>query len=163
MILPEARSEGLIVEALPGGEVLVYDLASHRAHSLNRSAAFVWRQCDGRTSLSEAVARLHGEVGLPADEAVVRMALDRLGRAGLLNVLAADSAAHDHVRRREVVRRLALTGGLTLLLPVVMSIVAPTVAEAASCIAKHGRCTPAGVPCCLGCHCSGAGECAGTC
>jgi len=33
-----------------------------------------------------------------------------------------------------VARRLALVGGMTLLLPVIQSIVAPTAAEAATCI-----------------------------
>src|SRR5438105_12379199 len=99
MILPEARSEGLIVEALPGGEVLVYDLATHRAHSLNPSAALVWRQCDGRTSIEDAALQLERALGLPADEAVVRMALDRLARARLIST----PEGGERVRRRDLV------------------------------------------------------------
>ena len=33
-----------------GEETLVYDLARHEAHCLNAPAAFVYRQCDGRTT-----------------------------------------------------------------------------------------------------------------
>ena len=37
---PAARIRGVVVKAV-GDEVLVYDLARHRAHSLNRLAAAI--------------------------------------------------------------------------------------------------------------------------
>src|SRR6266498_3512906 len=45
-MLPRARTEDLIVEALPT-ETLVYDTRTHLAHCLNLSAATVWKHCDG--------------------------------------------------------------------------------------------------------------------
>jgi len=49
--LPQARSEDLVIQDI-GDEVLVYDLTRHKAHCLNRTAALVWRKCDGtRTPL----------------------------------------------------------------------------------------------------------------
>ena len=47
--LPRMREQGLITDELPD-EILVYDLDRHKAHCLNRTAALVWRQCDGKTS-----------------------------------------------------------------------------------------------------------------
>src|SRR5262245_18504542 len=43
---PRAKTSELVVKKV-GEELLVYDLARHKAHSLNRVAAAVWRACDG--------------------------------------------------------------------------------------------------------------------
>ena len=50
--LPRMREQGLVVDDLPD-EVLVYDLDRHQAHCLNRTAALVWRHCDGQTTVKE--------------------------------------------------------------------------------------------------------------
>src|SRR5712691_3388551 len=81
--VPRARVEGLVIQELPD-EVLVYDLDRHRSHCLNRTAAMVWRHCDGRTSVEQMARLLQQELSLSADEEVVRWILDRLGRAHLL-------------------------------------------------------------------------------
>jgi hypothetical protein len=44
MTLPHARREDLIIVELRGGETPVYDLTTHRAHSLNPSVEVVWRR-----------------------------------------------------------------------------------------------------------------------
>ena len=49
--LPAARTSGLVVREL-AEETLVYDEERHRAHCLNRTAALVWRHCDGKTPVS---------------------------------------------------------------------------------------------------------------
>ena len=54
--LPIAWQEQLIIEEILD-ETIIYDLRRNRAHSLNRTAAFVWRHCDGRTG-GRALARL---------------------------------------------------------------------------------------------------------
>jgi Coenzyme PQQ synthesis protein D (PqqD) len=134
--VPCAREEALLIEELPD-ELLVYDLERHRAHTLNRTAALVWRQCDGRTTIAEMAARLHRELDLPADERVVWMALARLQRAHLLQERIATPGSSADYTRRALLRKLALAGGLTLLLPAVQSIVAPTVADAATVLTTH--------------------------
>src|SRR2546423_15689116 len=48
---PRARDARLVIQELPD-ELLVYDLERHRAHSLNRTAALVWRHCDWKKSES---------------------------------------------------------------------------------------------------------------
>src|SRR5262245_19716845 len=107
--VPRARSERLIVEELED-ELLVYDLDRHRAHSLNPSAALVWRHCDGRASVAEVATLLEQQLGLPRDEEVVWLALRRLQSAHLLHDrLAEESGAQPS--RRTLVRRLGLVSG----------------------------------------------------
>jgi hypothetical protein len=131
-LMPRARQNELVVEELPD-ETLVYDLKRHKARCLNRTAALVWQHCDGQTSVAHVAALLEEQLATPTDEAVVWMALDRLGRAHLLSepvTLPADRAQYS---RREVLRTLRRVAGISLL-PVVASIVAPRAAAAASCV-----------------------------
>ncbi len=132
-LMPRARKEELVVEELPD-ETLVYDLKRHKARCLNRTAALVWRRCDGRTTVAEVAALLEKELEIPGDEAVVWMALDRLGRAQLLTERVTLPGSGAQYSRREAIRRLGLVGGLSLLLPIVVSIVAPLAAAAATCV-----------------------------
>ena len=132
-LMPRARQDELVVEELPD-EILVYDETRHKAHCLNRTAALVWRRCDGQTSVADVAALLEEQLATPADEAVVWMALDRLSRAHLLTepvTLPADRAQYS---RREMLRTLRRVAGISLLLPVIESIVAPLAAAQGSCI-----------------------------
>src|SRR6266545_1209147 len=81
---PLARTTELIIEEL-GSETIVYDTTRHRAHCLNQTAAFIWRQCDGETTLEEVAHRLSTMTGLPPDEDIVRLALRSLKNRGLLS------------------------------------------------------------------------------
>lgn len=134
-LLPRARRKDLVVEVLPD-ESLVYDLKRDKAHCLNPTAALVWSHCDGETSVEEMAALLDTELGVPADNSVVWMALHRLGRENLLEdpvELPEEAATYS---RREMMRTLGRVAGLTLLLPAVSSIVAPLAAQAGSCIPR---------------------------
>src|SRR5438874_1221560 len=104
MMTPQARREALLVEELPE-ETLVYDLERHRAHRLNRTAAFVWRQCDGRTSVGEIATWLAQECDCPADESLVWLALDRLDRACLLRERLQRSPGGMPISRRRVMQK----------------------------------------------------------
>lgn len=130
-VKPRARRDGLVVQKLPD-ETLVYDLQRDRAHCLNRTAALIWQHCDGRTTVADLAKALEEQTGLPADEAVVWMALERLGKAHLLQERMTPPGGTGRHTRREVLRRLGLTAGLAILLPVVQSIVAPEAVQAAS-------------------------------
>jgi hypothetical protein len=151
---PRARKDGLVVQELPE-ETLVYDLERNRAHCLNRAAALVWRHSDGRTTPSDLARMLENEVGLPDDEAVVHLALERLAKAHLLEGQAPRLPAPAHYTRRDVLRRLGAAAGLAVLLPAVQSIVAPEAAQAASMITS-AQCSanPAGMAgkCCSNNH-----------
>ncbi len=155
-LMPLARQDQLVVEELPD-ETLVYDLKRDKAHCLNRTAALVWQHCDGRTSVAEVAALLEEQLATPADEAVVWMALDRLGRAHLLSepvTLPADKAQYS---RREVLRTLRRVAGISLL-PMVASIVAPRAAAQASCVTV-AACAATTQPCSLLPICGSPGQC----
>ena len=128
---PNARRDGLVIQELPD-ETLVYDLRRERAHCLNRTAASVWRRCDGQTTIGDLAQALHETLDLPADEAIVWMALERLDRAHLLVERLPTPGHTGRHTRREVLRRLGAAGGLAVLLPAVQSIVAPEAVQAAS-------------------------------
>ena len=63
-LMPRARQIELHVEELPD-ETLVYDLERHKARCLNRTAALVWRHCDGQTGVAEVAALAGGAMGHP--------------------------------------------------------------------------------------------------
>src|SRR5688500_2030993 len=75
---PVAREENLTVEEL-GDELLIYDLTSHRAHSLGAAAAQVWRACDGGQD-PKGIAAATG-----LDLETVNRALDQLRDCALLD------------------------------------------------------------------------------
>lgn len=130
-MLPEARRDQLLLQEV-GDELVVYDRERHRVHRLNRSAALVWRHCDGQTSVEELAALLRRELDQPANEEMVWLALDRLQKAALLQDPLERTAEATRVSRRGVMRKLALAGAFSVLLPFVASMIAPTPAMADS-------------------------------
>lgn len=141
---PLARKEGLIVQQMPD-EVLVYDLAGHKAHCLNRTAALVWQNCDGKTSVSQIAEKLEKEFNTWVGDDVVYLALDQLDKDQLLEKHVMLPGEMAHVSRRELMRRVGLA--TVIALPVVASIIAPTAAQAVTCIASGQPCSPT-VVCC---------------
>lgn len=139
---PAVRRTGLVERELPG-ELIVYDLERHQAHCLNRTAAAVFRGADGTRTLAELGALLGDGLDRGEREAAVRMALDQLAGAQLLEAGAA--APDAATSRRSVLRHAGL--GAALLLPAIASVVAPTPAEAAAtCIVDCTDKLP-GTPC----------------
>ena len=153
---PRARQDDLVVEAL-GDETLVYDMRTHKAHCLNRTAALIWNRCDGQSSVSEVRAALESELGTPVTADLVWLALSQLGKRGLLASPLPGSTAQHTMTRRSVMRRIGF--GAAAALPLITSILAPTVAEAGTCGHTGASCNSA-TDCCSGCVCN-AGVCAG--
>src|SRR5436305_1839198 len=124
---PRARQNDILVEHV-GDETIVYDGERHQAHSLNRSASIVWQHSDGEHSIPQLADVLGTELGIEPDGSLVEYAVDELARANLLEP-AANGAG---VTRRNALRRLTFAGAAAVGLPVVLSIIAPTPAMAAS-------------------------------
>jgi hypothetical protein len=120
---PKARRNHLVVEKV-GDETILYDEDRQLAHSLNRSASIVWQNSDGEHSVPQLAQLVGAELGIEPNDSIVEYALDKLASANLLD----DSS----VSRRDVVRRMTFAGAAALALPVVLSVVAPTEAMAAS-------------------------------
>jgi hypothetical protein len=156
-LLPRARTDGLVIEELTD-EVLVYDLQRNKAHCLNSTAAAVWKHCDGRRTVEQIARRLsepgavatgqrgiddHGLKSVPLDEAIVWLALEQLGRDHLLEERVLWPVSIPRMSRREAIK---LFGLAAIAVPVVVSIIAPTAAQA-------GTCKPHGQPCGTGSQC----------
>ncbi len=163
---PVARREGLILKELPG-ELVVYDTTSHEAHCLNAPAALVFKHSDGKTGVKELAKLLRRELGGGADEAWVWLALERLDEAHLLEERPSPPARVP--ARREMLKHF----GRAAALPVVISLLAPTPAEAAATGCVASTCpgpAPDGTPCevnpgdsCFDNHVCCAGACTLSC
>ena len=123
-----ARNDELVVQDLPD-EVLVYDLKNHKAHCLNKTAAFIWNHCDGQTTADEIAKMMQKEWQTPVTEDAVWFALNKLSKAELLQQRIGLPEAKAGMSRRSAMRRLGLGA---LLIPVVMTIVSPTAMAGAS-------------------------------
>ena len=160
---PKARKEKLVVREF-ANELLVYDKERHEAHCLNRTAALVWKHCDGHTSVEEISRHLATETGgdgrTTVDERLVWYALNQFKRDHLLEdelevpagVLASMNGG---LNRRQVMRVLGIS---IVALPLVTSMIAPTPAQAATCLAAGAPCTTS-PQCCTG-LCQTNGLCA---
>ena len=145
---PRARHEQLIIQEVPN-ELLIYDLNRHRALCLNSTTARVWQKCDGKRKVSEIAAELTVESGSPVSEALVWVALEKLGTQDLLEERMELPARLAAIPRREMMRRMRVASLIAV--PLIASVLAPT-AQAAATLAG------AGSPCIEGAECS-----SGTC
>ena len=134
---PVARKEGLVIQEMPE-EVLVYDLDTNKAHCLNRTAAFVWKSCDGKNSVADIAELAGNDSGTAVPEDLVWLAIDQLSEKNLLaSGLKVD---FNGATRREVIKKIGLAAVIAL--PLVASLTAPTsVLAATSCACtSNGNC-----------------------
>jgi len=134
-VLPVARTESLIVKEVDG-ETLVYDLTTDKAHCLNETAARVWKNCDGRKSVSEISEALSVESNTSVKDEVVWLALDQLEKFKLLDEAPARPGFLASMTRRQIVARI---GVAAVTLPMIISIVSPA-AHAQGSVAGPGSC-----------------------
>lgn len=150
---PRARRDGLVVREL-AGELLVYDRERNQAHSLNETAALIWKHCDGNSTIAELRSVLEVEMGASVDEQVVWYALRKFTRNSLLEEPLKSSPGRG-LSRRELIQAI----GLAASVPLVVTIIAPSVFAAASCTqacpgGSPVECTVPGCPNCVStvCH-----------
>lgn len=157
---PIARQKDLVVEELPD-EVLVYDLNTDKAHCLNRTAALIWKNCDGENTEGDLAALLQQEFKTPVSTEVVMLGLEELAGYDLLRE-DASAPPRAQVSRRRLIQHLGLTAAIAL--PVIMSISVPAAAGAGSttdpCIANPRA---DGCPCTFDSDCDSANCNGGTC
>ena len=122
------RVEGLLIER-PAGELLVLKRATNEAHALNETAAIVFDLCDGTTSRAAMVTEVARRTGLPADESIVDLALTELADAGLIVL---EDTGRPGLSRRALIRKLALPVAGIAMLPVVETILMPTISSGQS-------------------------------
>ena len=144
--VPRARTRGLLIQEL-SEELLVYDLDSNQAHCLNKTAALVWRHCDGKMTVSQIARVLENETKLRADDEVVLMAYHQLAKRQLMEDEIPTMWKATRINRREVMHRIG--SAVAVSLPVVSSIIAPKAVEAANCLPSGQPCTSS-AQCCSG-------------
>jgi hypothetical protein len=125
---PVARKEKLVIQEMPD-EVLVYDLETNKAHCLNRTAAFVWKNCDGENSVADIVSQFEQTSGTRVQEDLIWLAIDQLNERNLLEkALPAKFAGQS---RRSILKKIGLASMVAL--PVIASLTAPTAVMAVNC------------------------------
>jgi coenzyme PQQ synthesis protein D (PqqD) len=127
-----------------GDELLVYDQQRNVGHCLNPTAAAAWRLCDGKKSTSQLAVMMTQQLSAPVNESVVLLAIEELSQARLLTE---SEKPIRRTSRREAIRAIGIAGAIAL--PLVTSLVAPTPARAASCLANGQPCV-SNVQCCTG-------------
>jgi len=126
---PVAIREGLIVQPL-GEELLIYKQDRDEAHCLNSLTALVWQSSDGTRSVPEIGALVRRELQADADEAIVLSALECLSQAGLMNEELVLPTVGRGVSRRDMLRRVCTNGAFIAASAAVVSMMAPTPAQA---------------------------------
>ena len=149
MKLPLARHKNIIVQEL-SKEILIYDLDTHKAYSLNETSSIVYKACDGKTAFEEF--RIRNKF---TDE-IIYLALDELRKENLIE--ANDDSyvsPFTGMSRREAIKKVGLSS--MVVMPGILAVVSPTPEDARSapaCIPVNtaGDCKV--TPCCPGSECS---------
>lgn len=153
---PSARKTGLVVQDMPD-EVLVYDLDSNKAHCLNGSAAFIWKSCDGKTSVSDIAQSFKAHSGDAVSEDFVWLAIDQLNSNSLLEKEITSKFSGQS--RRDVIKKIGLASVIAI--PIVASLVTPSSVYAATSCACVGNGDCNVQPTCASTvNCNGSGKCA---
>lgn len=144
---PEARQDGLVIQDMPE-EVLVYDLNTNKAHCLNQTAAFVWKSCDGKNTVTDITSLFSHQTDNDINEDLVWLAIDQLNEKNLLKTQMASKFQGES--RRSVIKKIGLAAVIAL--PVVASLAAPTsVLAVVSCACGNNA------------DCAGQAGCPATC
>jgi hypothetical protein len=139
---PKARQSGIVVQEMPE-EVLIYDLSTNKAHCLNKSAALIWRSCNGNRSTADIVHEFERSGAGNVSEDFVWLAIDQLQEKDLLENVSAPRFTGQS--RRQVLKTIGLASLVAV--PVVASLVAPPSALAATSCSGCTANTPNDVLC----------------
>jgi len=117
---PRARRSGFLLRTV-GDQLVVFDQQRQRLHVLSRTAAVVWRHCDGERTVTELIEPVGRELGVPANESLITLALEQLDEARLLEDHLARAPGEDSLSRREMLHRAAAVLAAGVLLPTITS------------------------------------------
>jgi hypothetical protein len=148
--IPAARREGLVVRKL-NDDVLIYDTKTNHAHSLNQTAVSIWEHCDGKRTIGDLsnFLQTNGTSDIPSKEReqLTWIAIDQLQRSGLLTGQVVSPEIVKGMSRRQLIKAAGIAALIAI--PVVSTIVAPTAAQASTCLASGQGCTSS-AECCSG-------------
>lgn len=150
---PNARRDKLVIEQV-NDETLIYDVEREQASCLNPTASLVWKYADGSNSVSDIASKMSADLGTGVDDKIVWYALEQLDKKKLMATSVQVPLMYSKLTRRDFLVKAGIVG-TAVAIPVVISLVAPTAAMAATC---SGGCTggppPAQGTCATGCRCS---------
>ena len=146
--LPKARKDDLVTRQITG-ELLVYDLKRHKAFCLNSTAATIWKNCNGKRTVTDLAAQFEKDHQSRVEDKVIWLALDQLEKSNLLEANVTKPAGFAPISRRSLVRAGIITA---VTLPLVTMITAPVAAQAG---------TPVTDAVCTGRHQNNPGGCGG--
>jgi hypothetical protein len=151
--VPVARKQGLVVQEMPE-EVLIYDLDTNKAHCLNKTAAFVWKSCDGNKSVADITKSFESDFGSPVQEDLVWLAIEQLNDKNLLSESLQTNFKGQN--RREVIKKIGFASVVAI--PIVASLTAPSSALASAscaCVVPADCATQMGCPSTVNCNMAG--------
>ncbi len=132
---PKSRETNLLVQNLEN-ETLVYDLRTSQAFCLNKTSGLVWHYCNGKNSVADISNLMSINLQTLVSEEFVLLALHELWTNNLLENREENNGYFNHLNRRQMVKRVGTASMIAL--PVILSIIAPTVANAQSvCIGNN--------------------------
>jgi hypothetical protein len=151
--IPKARTADLVVQQVDD-ETMVYDLVSHQAHCLNRTASEIWKNCDGQTSVSMISERIGKNLGAGVEQELVMLAVTELSERRLLENEEIQPRMAD---RREVLRKIAFG---VVAAPIIYTLVAPSALASASCACVNPGACITQTTCPSQVNCNAGGVCA---
>lgn len=128
----KAQTDQIFVEDL-GDECVIYQSGTKKAHSLNPTATWIWRHCDGTTDVDQMVLKFQQEFACEDAANLVASGIRQLEAANLL--ITAEDGTPDSspaVYSGPVMTRRSMVGVSSALMPVIASILVPTAAAAKS-------------------------------
>jgi hypothetical protein len=131
---PRVRHSNLWAEEL-NEQYVIYDTHSQTVHGLNRTMSWLWSHCDGSRTLDDLIAAMQRDTGDDNARSLITVGLKQLAEANLLEPGSVDLNAV-MAEPSTVGRRAAVAAGLSIAVPMMTSIIAPTPAAAKSESAK---------------------------
>lgn len=126
MNLPKARVNDIVVQEL-GKELLIYDLITNKAFSLNETSKIIYQSCDGETSFDE-LKRKHREL----NDDMILLGVNELSQTNMLT-----QKFESGINRRTLLQKAAISA---MALPIIISLATPAAAQSQSCLAQNQLC-----------------------
>ena len=135
---PKARVSDLVIQD-SGKELLIYDLKTNTALSLNETSSRIWQRCNGKREAADICSYLEESDSVYVNQDLVLLAIRQLSDADLLAAKMPDSDKSKRVSRRKLLRQIG--AGSAVALPIIYSIVAPQAGAAGSIASGGSSCT----------------------
>lgn len=130
--LPISKTDNLVIQNFEN-EIVIYNLTNNKAFCLNETSAIVYQACDGNTTFDALKLKSNF-----TDE-LIHLTLAELEKQKFIEFEADYVSPFAGMTRREVVRKVGLA--TIIALPAIASLVAPTSANAQSCVTTGQPCS----------------------